>query len=455
MKPEARLRRPIVFALLALFVLAAWLPAPLAARAEGDIFPFETRRVDLDNGMRAYLIHAGAPHQVAYVTMVRTGSRDEVEPGKTGFAHFFEHMMFRGTKKYPNYDAASESMGAQRNAFTSTDMTVFYLVAANKYLDQIVDLESDRFQNLAYSEDGFRTEAGAVLGEYQNNAYSPFAVLERELRLTAFQRHTYRHETIGFEADVRAMPQGFEYSKSFYQRFYRPDNVVVVVAGDFDFDHAESVLHEHYDAWKPGYQAPDIPVEPEQEAPRRKTVEYSGRTLPLLAITFKAPAWSATDRLAVATEVLGNVAFGPNSEIYRRLVIEEQRVQALTPSFGLERDPGLVAIDTMVSDPTDTDAVRDAILEAVAKSRDQLVDAKLLEDTKSHMRYSYLMGLETARGVAFSLIQPVIDTGGIEAINDYYRTLATITPEDVREAARRYLVEKHRTLVTLVEGADS
>jgi len=438
---------------LALLVLTALAAAPPTGAQEAKgIFPFEFKRVDLDNGFRAYLIKAGAPGQIAYVSMVRTGARDEVEPGRTGYAHFFEHMMFRGTKKYPNYDGVTEKIGAARNAFTSNDMTVFYLVAASEYLERIMDLESDRFQNLDYSEQGFRTEAGAVLGEYQNGAYSPFSVLDRAVRETAFRKHTYRHQTIGFEADVRAMPEGYAYSRSFFRRFYRPENVVLVIAGDFDFDRATSLIHKYYDGWQPGYQAPAVPAEPEQTAPRYRTVKYQGRTLPLLSFNWKAPAWNPTDRLAVATEVLGKVAFGTNSDIYRKLVIEQRRVQFLQEGFELQRDPTVVSLTAQVTDPSDVDAVKSEIMEAVARARDRLFDAKVLADTKSAMKYGFLMGLETAQSVAFSLIQPVIDTGTIEAVDDYYRTLETLTPEDIRDAARAILVDRGLTLVTLEQA---
>lgn len=434
-------------------IVAAGIAGPQAdAQATDDIFPFETRRIDLDNGLRAYFVDCCAPGQIAFVSMVRTGARDEVEEGKTGFAHFFEHMMFRGTDKYPDYDAATETMGAARNAFTSNDYTVYYLVVASEYLEQVMDLESDRFQNLGYSEAEFRTEAGAILGEYQNSAYTPVNVLDRMVRATAFDEHTYGHQTIGLEADIRAMPEGYEYSLDFHDRFYRPENVVLVVAGDLDFGAAESMVREYYAGWEPGYRAPDVPVEPEQTAPRDRVVEYNGSTLPIVSINYKAPAWSADEKSAVATEVLGDVAFGPNSDIYRELVIEEQRVQYLFPGFGLSRDPGLVTIQSMVTEPGDVDAVEAELLAAVERAREEPVDPELLADTKSNLRYSFLMGLETAQNVAFSLIGTVINTGGIEAIDDYYRTLEEVTADDVREAARRFLTEDRRTIVTLVEA---
>jgi zinc protease len=181
-------------------------------------------------------------------------------------------------------------------------------------------------------------------------------------------------------------------------------------------------------------------------------VRYSGRTLPILSYNWKAPAWSATDRRAVATEVLGQVAFGQNTEIYRRLVLREQRLQSLFAGFGLDRDPTLVSLTAMVADPADVDAIRAELDAAVVAARDELVDEKLLADTKSAMRYGFLMRLETAQGVAFSLVGPIVATGTLEAVNDYYRTLDTLTAEDIREAARAILVDRGLTQVTLLQA---
>jgi zinc protease len=437
--------------LLALAALLA-CAGPVAAQAGGEIFPFETRRFELDNGLRAYLIDAGSPGMLAYVSVVRTGARDEVEEGVTGFAHFFEHMMFRGTEKYPNYDGVLEAFGANRNANTSQDRTFYYVVAGSEYLERIVDVEADRFQNLSYDEPSFRTEAGAVLGEYQNNAYSSFSVLDRAVRETVFTTHTYRHQTIGFEADVRAMPEKYDYSLEFFRRFYRPENVVLMVVGDFDFDEAESLIREHYDGWAPGYEAPAVPAEPAQTAPRQTSVTYQGATLPLLTIAYMAPAWDPADRTAVALELLGGVAFGPNSDAYRRLVVEERRLQALQGGFFLSRDPDFIQILAMVSDPSDVDAIRGELLDEVERFRNELVDQETLADTKSAARYSFLMGLETHLGVANSVSRAIVNTGELESIEVYYRTLAEVTPEDLREAARRILVENGRTVVTLTQA---
>jgi zinc protease len=441
--------RSVALAGLVLVLAATVRPADAQ---EAGVFPFDYDRIRLDNGFTAYLIDAGAPGQIAFLTMVRTGSRDEVEPGKSGFAHFFEHMMFRGTEKYPDYDGATSRIGAAWNAFTSSDMTVYHLVASNEYLETIMDMESDRFQNLRYSEADFRTEAGAILGEYQQGALTPARWLNEKVRETAFLEHTYRHTTIGFEADIRAMPEGYDYSLDFYRRFYRPENVVLVIAGDFDRSSARELVSRYYGDWAPGYVPPAITPEPAQTEPRERTVHYPGRTLPILSVNYKAPAWSATDTLALAAAVLGRVAFGPNSELSRRLVLQERRLNSLDADFGLGRDPGLLSITAIVNNPADVAAVEAEIYGTAARFRQELADEGLLRDIKSNMKYGFLMDLETAQNVAFATIPFVINTGGIEAVEDYFRTLDAVTPEHIRRAAGQFLIDSGRTTITMVQA---
>jgi zinc protease len=436
-----------------LTAIMASAPGIELAQAQ-KIFPFDHKLVRLKNGFRAYLIKTNAPGQISYVTVARVGSRDEWEPGRTGFAHFFEHVMFRGTQKYPDYDAMVARTGAAYNAGTRADFTSYYLVTATDSLEQIMDLESDRIMNLKYTEAAFRTEAGAVLGEFNQSRANPNQYLTEKLRETAFDTHTYKHLTIGAEKDVRNMPQGYRYSLSFRERYYRPENSVLLLAGDFDVPRAEQLIAKYYSSWKAGYVPPRITPEPSQTAPREATIDFPGRTLPILTVAYKGPAWSATDTVAVATEVLGLVAFGPNSDIYRKLVIRDQKVQSLSNTFNLSRDPNLLTITTMVNDRKDLQTVKDDIQKTVERFRAAPPDAKLLSDTKSAMKYEFLMGLETPQGINFALREFVGVTGGIEALEDYYRTLAGITGDDLTTAANRFLVETGRTTVTLLPGSE-
>ncbi len=195
----------ISLALLGLLAMAASVhaaekPAEKNASqpAQGDIFPYkvhEDHARERDDPSSSS--PTTAPGTVAYYTVVRTGSRDEVEPGHSGFAHFFEHMMFRGTDKYSKdaYNDLLKRMGADSNAFTSDDQTVYHIVGPASQLATMMDMESDRFKNLKYSEDGFRTEALAVLGEYNKSASNPFQPMFEKLRDLAYQKHTYKHTT--------------------------------------------------------------------------------------------------------------------------------------------------------------------------------------------------------------------------------------------------------------------
>lgn len=444
------MRTNCVLILLAVFTVFS---SGLSGQDE-NIFPFEYERIQLENGFRAFLIKAGASGQIAYVTVVRTGARDEYEPGRSGYAHFFEHMMFRGTDRYPNYDRVPSEIGAMTNASTSNDFTQYYLVSSNDALEQIMDLESDRFRNLRYSEAEFRTEAGAILGEFSQGRSNPYYHLYEKIFDTAFDRHTYKHLTIGFEKDVRQMPEGYAYSLDFYRRYYRPENCVLLLAGDFDFGQAETLIQKYYSSWESGYKPPKVQPEPPQTSPRKTTVHFPGRTLPILSIVYKSPAWSATDKMSVATEVLGRVAFGPNSDIYKKLIIQEQKVQSFSADFGLMRDPGLVGVFTLVTNPADLAIVEAEIEKTVEKFRGELCDETLLEETKSAMKYGFLMSLETAQGVSFALRPMVAFTGEIGPAEDYYRTLDSIIPEDILAAAKRYLVEQGRTTVTLLPAKE-
>ena len=174
---------------LLLLAVAAALAVSNVASAE-PIFPFEAHEKSLENGLKAIVIPYDSPGVVTYLTLVRTGSRNEVEPGHSGFAHFFEHMMFRGTEAYPSkeYNAELKRMGADSNGSTSDDWTRYYITGPSSEIDKIIEIESDRFLNLQYNEDDFRTESKAVLGEYNKNASNPFRAMNerhREPRIAA------------------------------------------------------------------------------------------------------------------------------------------------------------------------------------------------------------------------------------------------------------------------------
>ncbi|MFN0093952.1 MAG: M16 family metallopeptidase, partial [Dehalococcoidia bacterium] len=200
------------------------------------ILPFPATETTLANGLRVIIVPTGFPHLVSLQIPVQTGSRNEVEPGKSGFAHFFEHMMFRGTQRYPAhaYQDVITRSGARQNAYTTDDYTNYHITFAKEDLEQILEIEADRFMNLDYSEPDFRTEARAILGEYNKSASNPLIKLMEVQRDHAFQVHPYTHTTWGFIADIEQMPEQFAYSRLFFERWYRPEYATVILAGDVD-----------------------------------------------------------------------------------------------------------------------------------------------------------------------------------------------------------------------------
>ncbi|MCG8422015.1 MAG: insulinase family protein [Proteobacteria bacterium] len=416
-----------------------------------SIIPFPVHQKRLPNGLQVVVVPMQSNGLAAHWIVVRTGSRDEYEPGRTGFAHFFEHMMFYGTKKYPRstYEELVTRMGADSNAFTSNDITVYFLNVATEDLDQVMAIESDRFKNLSYSQQGFQTEAGAVYGEYRKSRTSPFFALYEAMSTTAFQRHTYGHTVIGFEKDIKAMPTMFDYSRTFFARYYRPDNAILVVAGDIAADRVFAQAEKHYGDWKPGYVPPKVEPEPEQTAERRVDVAYPGRSLPMIWAGYKCGRFDPGDRIYAASFVLAELAFGETSDIYRRLVLEEQVLQSIDADPADSRDPGLWLVRAVVKDSAKIDSVMAEIDRTVVRYRDMPPEAERVAAVKSHMRYSFVMRLDSPPHVAGRIARLVGTAGSVEAIEQMYRTLDAVTPADIQAAAKKYLVAERRTVAIL------
>ena len=423
----------------------------LAVPARAGVFPYQYEVQTLDNGLKAILVPMPGSGLVSYYSIVRTGSRDEVEAGHTGFAHFFEHMMFRGTEKFPAdvRERIVTGMGANANAYTTDDFTCYYMNVAAEDLPRVVELEADRFQNLSYAEPVFQTEAGAVYGEYRKNRTQPFSVLSEALQNKAFEVHTYKHTTIGFEKDIAAMPTRYEYSKTFFARFYRPENVILLVTGDFDPQTVGAMIRKHYEGWKPGYQAPAVQPEPEQTAERSLEVSYDGRTLPILTIAWKAPAFDPARKETAAGALLGDLLFGETSLAYRELVLDKRLAQRLSAGFRLSRDPGLWIVSATVTGEQNLPAVREAIDRAVAQIMMAPPAAKDLDDLKRRIRYGFLMGMDTPDHVAGGLARFIALGGGIESVDALFATMERVTPGDIQAAAARYLTAERRTVAVL------
>lgn len=474
------MRRTLVASLIVCLAIAGAITAyaqqrgggtgPAAApRASDALFPNRPVVERLPNGLTVVTVQWPSPGIVAYYTMMRVGSRDEVEAGHSGFAHFFEHMMFRGTEQHSQHDYESrlQSFGADNNAFTSQDYTCYTITAPTTALPTIIELEADRFQHLAYPEDVFRTEAGAVRGEYQVWSSRPDTPMWETMSEIAFSRHTYRHTTIGYLADIDAMPGYYAYSQQFFRRFYTPDNATVIVVGDFgDRAALMAQIRERYGSWRGRRDNPRIPAEPEPTQGARRDLPWSGSTPPRAWVGYRVPAFEGSGRRpadrqralveTAALQIVHGLAFDESAPLYQRLVVEEQSVLELDSwDDEFSRDPGLFVVLATLnpSRGREFDPTIGAIQDEVARVGRGEIPAERIRAVQQHLRYAYAMGLETPSSVAGFLASMLAVSGRIESIDEYLDALARVTPEDVARVARTYLTPERRFVVTLSAGA--
>jgi zinc protease len=415
------------------------------------VFPYDYSQEDLPNGLRLIVVPTDYANIVANYIVVQTGSRNEVEPGHTGFAHLFEHLMFRGTEKYPpaKYNQVLNRMGAASNASTDNDLTVYHTTFSKEDLETVLAMEADRFQHLKYAEPEFRTESLAVLGEYNKNSASPSSKLNEVLHDTAFDKHTYKHTTMGFLKDIQDMPNQYPYSLKFFDRYYRPEYATIIVVGDVKAKAVRAMVDRYWGEWKRGSYKPDIPVEPPQEGPRTAHVDWPSPTLPIVVVAFKAPAYNDATKDTAALDALANLAFASTSDLYQKLVVQEQKVDNLSANAPGNADAALFEVSARVKKAEDLDYVRGRILETIKAFQEKAVDTAKLDTVRRRLRYQLALSMDNSDTIAQILSYYVGLKRTPETMNALYDRFAALTPEDVRLAAAKYLVEKGRTMVTL------
>jgi zinc protease len=390
------------------------------------------------------------PGLAAFYIVVRVGSREEVEPGKTGFAHFFEHMMFRGTEKYPKekYSDELKATGASANANTWLDRTVYHMTGNAAMLDKMFELESDRFMNLKYSVQDFKTEAGAVKGEYTKNSASPYSQLNEQLNDVAFTKHTYKHTTMGFFNDIVDMPNQFEYSIQFFNRFYRPEYCTVIVVGDVTPERVNGLSEKYFGKWKRGSYKASIPVEPAQQSTRYTHLKMDGFP-PYLSLNFKGPAFRDSIRDGAAFDLLLTMMTSEKSGLYKKLVKEDLVARSIGGSSFYTRDPYLGKLEVSLVNASDMQRVKSALDSVIQRVKTVPFSAEELMEAKSRMRYSFIMDNDSPTRIAESLSYFTWVSGDPESLNRTYALYDSLTANDLLKVAQKYLVSSGLTIATI------
>ncbi|MBK6840448.1 MAG: insulinase family protein [Bacteroidetes bacterium] len=429
---------------------AVKMDMPDKPEMKSKILPYPITQKKLPNGLNVVTVPYDSKGVVAFYIVVRVGSRNEIEPGKTGFAHFFEHMMFRGTKKYSKekYSAVLKSTGASANANTSLDRTLYHMTGSSNKLETMFDLESDRFMNLDYSLQDFKTEAGAVKGEYTKNSSNPYTKLNEMIQNTAFSSHTYKHTTMGFWDDIVDMPNQYDYSRTFFNRYYRPEYCTIIVVGDTKAEEVNRLAETYFGSWKKGNYVSTVPPEPVQTATRFTHLQKPGFP-PFLSLNYKGPAHNDAMIDLPALDILFSVYFSESADLYNNLVIRDQKARSVDGGVSNTRDPFLISIDASLVDTGDFKLVKETIMATLVKASTTPVDPQLLKEAKMNLKNSFKMSIDNPSAISQSLSSFTWLTGNPESLNNYYWMYDQVTADDLMKVAKKYFRSDRLTIGTI------
>lgn len=402
-------------------------------------------RYQLDNGLRVVLHHDMNSPMVAVNTAFNVGSRNE-QDHKTGFAHLFEHLMFGGTKRVPDFDEIIQTAGGECNAFTNTDLTNYYNIAPASNLETLLWLEADRMQNLQLTERKINVQKKVVIEEFKETCINPpYGLSWHYLMDLCYKVHPYRWPTIGLSTDQIASASA-EDVKDFFEQYYHTGNAVIVISGRFEQATAISLVEKWFGKLPAGEPAkPTWLQEPHQDAAREKIITAD---VPLDSIYMAFPMadrmHSDYYRSDLLSDILSN---GPSSRLYRSLFKEQKLFSYIDAFITGHMDPGLFVIEGKVNDDVNIHDAYNAIWEQIDLLCDRGTSTyetdKVKNKTESNLAFSEVNILNKAINLAyFELI------GDIELINSEMSLYQMITPDELFQHAKDLLRrEKSNTLM--------
>jgi zinc protease len=402
----------------------------------------------LPNGMRVLSAVDHSSPTVAIQVWYHVGSKDD-PPGRSGFAHLFEHIMFKATKnmKSEMMDRLTEDVGGFNNAFTNPDVTVYYEVVPSNYLETLLWAEADRLSGLTVDEPNFKSERSVVQEEYRQSYLAPpYGMLEYLIEQQSFTTHPYKRPTIGSIEDLDAA--SLENVRAFHETFYRPDNATLVVVGDFDPKQLDTWVAKYLAPIpKPAISLPRVSIkEPERTAERRITHYAANVPLPAIALTYLTPPEKSPDAepLQVAATIL---AQGESSRLYRSLIYEQQIAQSADATPDLREDAGVVSFNVVLASGKKPEDVENALLAEIKKIQDAPVSAAELDKAKNQLVTNELRQRETSNGKALALGSAAVLLGDPNRVNTDLAKLQAVTAADVQRVMKKYFTAANRLVI--------
>lgn len=440
----------IILAAMSLGCAAPVMAAPLPPETTRPR-PLDIKSHTLTNGLRLVMVEEHSAPVTNLQVWYHVGSKDE-RPGRTGFAHLFEHLMFKGSAHVPpdQHSRIIEAVGGFDNAYTNDDTTVYWQTFPSNYLERVLWLEADRMGSLHVDEANFQSEREVVKEERRSSVDNqPYGRVFEDLYALAFSVHPYQHTTIGSMEDLNKAK--IEDVREFFHTFYRPDNATVVIVGDFSANQAIAWAEKYFRGIpRPGQAVPRvIAQEPIHTDERRATRSY-GQNSPLPAVVagYQMPAIFTPDSypLNLASSIL---SAGESSRLYRKLVYDD-RIALQTAGFGaFTEHPNLFIAFAVMNQGHGAGEGEKAIASVLEQVKTSPVNPRELEKAKNQATSSSILGRETVQQIADGLGRAAVLGGDPALTNTELDRYLQVTLADIQRVAREYFLSARRTVLTI------
>jgi zinc protease len=402
----------------------------------------------LPNGLEIYTVEDHSGPIVAVQVWYHVGSKDDPN-GRSGFAHLFEHMMFKGNEHMSpdTMDNLTENIGGENNAYTADDVTVYHETVPSNYLNPILWAEAERMSSLALNEANFASERDVVKEEYrQRIRANPYGEFYLDIEKKSFAIHPYKRPGIGNieELDASKLPE----VKAFHSTFYRPDNATLVVVGDFNPAELEGWVKKYFGAIpKPSTRIPRVMVkEPPRKTDKRETTYSPRAPLPAVAITYLAPSIRSNDSPALS--LIGEIlAGGDSSRLYEHMVYDQQVVQSVSCDADLREDLGLLVFRLILASGKTIAQAENSLNKEIDDVLKNGVTEAELEKAKNRFLTGKLEERETVNGKASALGQAVLLYGDANRVNTDLGKLQAVTTAEIKEVMNRYITGKKKVVI--------
>jgi len=404
----------------------------------------------LSNGLQV-IVHEDASTTLAVMDVIYdVGSRDE-DPERTGFAHLFEHLMFGGSVNIPNYDSPLQSVGGENNAFTTPDLTNYYISLPYQNLETAFWLESDRMLSLAFNPQSLEVQRKVVIEEFkQRYLNQPYGDVWLKFRPLIYQQHPYRWATIGKE--IKHIEEAtLKDVKAFFQKHYVPSNAILVVAGKVDFEEVKTLAEKWFGPIPAGVKpVRNLPVEPVQDENRRMEIKAdvpSNRLYIAYPVVGRyAPGYHAIDLLS---DLLGR---NESSYLYNALVQDQRIFDSLHASLTGSMDPGLLVVSGQVCEGVDVADAEKLLLDAIQDFVKTGIDAEGLQRVKNQAEASLVFGEVEVLNRAMNLAMAA-NAGNVDFVNTEAAHIAAVELKEIQDWANKLFVQgKKNTLLYLKQG---